>query len=220
MATLLAPLLLSGCMMAGMAGMAGMGGMGHAVGAGSHDDGLMAAPGVPTIIKEVVVGELRVTADFPAYAWGDSLRYAVTLRGIDGRAFTAGASVFLDVSPTTIDSAAGAPEATHAGHSMVTAPATPGASQRTRYTPAEREGGRFVFRPSIPREGTYRLAVLVERAGDTVMDPPLVVEHVVRLSPPSAMPATAGHAMRGGRLTPLVVLGAGVMALMMLVAVR
>jgi len=217
MAAVLAPLLLSGCM---MAGMAGMGGMGHVSGAGTHDGGPATAPGAPTIVKEVVAGGLRVTAEFPTYAPDDSLSYVVTLRGLDGRAITTDASVFLEVSPATMGSAIAAPAPMHAGDPAKIAHAMPGGLERMRFAPVERGGGRFVFRPSIPRDGAYRLTVLVERAGDTVMDPPIVVDHVVQLPPLAAGPTAREHAMRGGGLTPLVVLGAGFMAVMMLFAVR
>ena len=217
MAALSAPLLLNGCM---MAGMAGMGGMGHVSGGGTHDSGAAAAPGAPTIVKEVVAGGLRVTAEFPTYAPGDLLSYTVTLRDLDGRTITTDASVFLEVSPATMDSAVAAPAPTHAGPPAKIAHAMPGGLERMRFAPAERAGGRFVFRPSIPRDGAYRLTVLVEGARETVMDPPIVVDQVVQLLAITPEPSAPRHAMRGGGLTPLVLLGAGFMAVMMLFALR
>ena len=214
MATLLAPLLLSGCM------MAGMGGMGHMAG-GTHGSSPAMAPGEPTVVKEAVAGGLRVTAAFPTYASGDSVTYTVTLSGLDGRAITTDASVFLEVSPATIGSADTSLAHTHAVAPAKVAHALPGGLERMRFLPVERGGGRFVFRPSIPRDGAYRLIVLVERAGDTVLDPPIVVEHVVQLLPTTTgTPMAPGHAMRGWGLTPLMLLGAGFMAVMMLVAIR
>lgn len=185
-----------------------------------HGSGLAEAPGEPTIVKEVVAGGLRLTADFPPYAPGDSLSYTVTLRDLDGRAITTDASVFLEVSPAIMGNAATSPVPTHAGHPAMIAHAMSGGLERMRFTPVERGGGRFVFRPSIPRDGAYRLTVLVERAGDTVLDPPMVVDHVVQLQATATGPSGGGHAMRGRGLTPLVLLGAGFMAVMMLVAVR
>ena len=218
MAALLAPLLVSGCMMAGMAGMGGMSPMG---GGGTHGSGLAMAPAEPTIVKEVVVGGLRVTAEFPIFAPGDSLRYSVVLRGLDGRAITTDASVFLDVSPVRMGSAVASPAPMHAEDPAKSAHAMPGGLERMRFAPVERGGGRFVFRPSIPRDGAYRLAVLVERTGDTVLDPPIVLDHVAQMLPTTVgAPMSSGHVLRGGGLTPLVVLGAGLMAVMMLFAVR
>ena len=216
MAVLLAPLMLSGCM---MAGMAGMGGMGH-TGDGTHGSDLATAPGEPTIVKEIVAGGLRVTAVFPTYAPGDSLSYTITLRDLDGRPITTDASVFLEVSPASMRSAATSPVPTHAERPAMIAHTMSGGLERSRFAPVERGGGRFVFRPSIPRDGAYRLTVHVERTGDTLVDPPLALDHVVQLRAPATGPSGGGNAMRGGGLTPLVLLGAGFMAVMMLVAIR
>ena len=218
MAALLAPLLLNGCM---MAGMAGMGGMGHVSGGGTHDAGSASAPGAPAIVNEVITGGLRVTAEFPTYAPSDSLNYTVTLRDLDGRILTTDAAVFLEVSPAAMGSVAAVPAPTHAGPPAKIAHTMPGGLERMRFVPVERAGGRFVFRPSIPRDGAYRLTVLVEGAGDAVLTPPIVIDHVVQMLPTAARaPMSSGHATQGWGLTPLVLLGAGFMAVMMLFAVR
>lgn len=219
-AALLAPLLASGCMMAGMSGMAGMGGMGHSSTDSTHGSTPANARGEPTVVKEVVAGGLRVTADFPARRVGDSLSYTVTLRELDGRVISTDALVFLEVSPVIMSSASASPGPTHAGHPAKTARENADGLLRTKFAPVERGGGRFVFRPAFLQAGAYRLSVLVERSGDRVIDPPLVVDHVVQLQAPATGPSGGGHAMRGGGLTPIMLLGAGFMAVMMLVAIR
>lgn len=121
--------------------------------------------------------------------------------------------VFLEVS-----SAAGNVVATraptHAGHPSMVVTAPLDVVERTRLSPGERAGGRYVFRPTIATEGSYRLAIIVERVGETVLDPPVVVEHTTQIA------RTRSHAQWGGRVTPLVILGAAFMAVMMVVASR
>lgn len=216
MAALLAPLLLSGCM---MAGMAGMGGMGHMT-AGAHGDSPAATRGGPTVVKEVIGGGFRVTADFSPYAPVDSLSYAVTVRELDGRLITTDASVFLEISPATTESVATSPTPAHAGHPAQAANTMPGGLEHMRFATVERGGGRFVFRPSIPRGGAYRLVVVVERVGETVLDPPIVVDHVVALPASVAPSSESGHVAPSGGKTALVVLGGVSMAVMMLFAMR
>ena len=191
-AVLLTPLLLNGCMMAGMTGM------GHA-GAATPARGAAGAPAESNMVKEMVAGDLRVTAEFPIFAPSDSLSYVVTIRRLDGPAIESDALVSLDVSPITTVGAA---------------------STSARFTPVERGGGRFVFRPSIPRHEGYRLAIAVERVGSTVMDPPIVLDYVVQPHSPATSLRQPGHAAPSGGLTPLVLLGAGLMAAMMLLAIR
>ncbi len=216
MTALLAPLLLSGCM---MAGMAGMGGMGH-MGAGAHKGSAAAAHGEPTVIKEMTGGEFRVTADFPPYAPTDSLRYTVTVRTLDGRLITTDAQVVMDVSPAATEAVAMVPAAAHAGHAAPTAKTASAGFEHIRFAPVERGGGRFVFRPSIPRGGAYRIAVTVERVGDTVLDPPIMLAHVVSLPALAAPPSASGHTTRTSGLATLAILGGVSMAVMMLLAMR
>ncbi len=211
---LLAPLLLGSCMMAGMAGLGPMSG------GDTHGASSAAASGEPTIVKEVVVGGLRVTANFPAQAAGDALRYVVAIRDRDGRFVTGDVAVFLEVSPARAQLADASPSHPGTGHSTETAGEPSGGVERTRVAPAEREAGQFTFRPAIPSAGAYRLAVLVERVGNTLLEPAIVVEHVATLSAKAPATSAGGHAMWSGRATPLVLLGAGLMAVMMLVAVR
>ncbi len=85
---LLAPLLLNGCMMAGMAGTGRMGTGMNAASARSE----------PTVIKEVSGSGFRVTVEFPYYASVDSSSYTVTVRGADGQLIRSDALVALEVS--------------------------------------------------------------------------------------------------------------------------
>jgi len=213
LAALLAPLLLSGCMMAGMVGMGRMG-------VGAHGGSPADARSAPTVVREVIGGGFRVTADFPSFTPVDSLSYSVTLRGLDGTLITADASVALEVSPAITESVAASPTPAHTRHPAPSATAMPSGLAHMQFAPVERGGGRFVFRPSIPRGGAYRLAVVVERVGETTLDPPIVVDHVVALpasAPPSAEP---GHVMPSGGLTALGILGGVSMAVLMLLVMR
>lgn len=217
MVVLLMPLVVNGCM---MAGMAAMGGAGHMSGGGAHRSADAEPERPPSVIKEVTSGALRVTVEFPTSAPGDSLRYGATIQYRDGRAVTDDAAIFLEISPGTTGVAVVSPAQTHAGHPPKIAHAPSDGFERTRLTPVERGGGRYIFRPNIPADGAYRLAVVVERVGDTVLDPPVVVEHVAQGASIAPVPPIHGHSMWRGGLTPLALLGAGFMAVMMLVAIR
>jgi len=217
MVALLAPLLMGGCMMAGMAGMAGMG---HMAGSETHGTNSAAAPDAATIVKQVNVGGLRVTAEFPAQAAGESLRYVVTISDRDGRVVAGDAALFLEVSPVHPPNANASPMASHTGHPLPAVQAPLDDVTRTRFMPAARDAEQYIFRPDIASAGTYRLAVVVERVGDTRLDPAIVVEHVVTLAPKAPATSARSHAMWAEQITPLVLLGAGFMALMMLVAIR
>lgn len=214
MVALLAPLLLGSCMMAGMAGM------GHIGGGDAHGAYSAAASGEPTIVKDVVVGGLRVTANFPAQAAGDALRYVVTIRDRAGRFVTGDVAVFLEVSPAGAQRADASRAVSHTGHFPETAQEPSIVVERTRVAPTEREAGQFTFRPIISSAGAYRLAFVVERVGDTLLEPAIVVDHIVTLATKAPATSARSHAMWGDRVTPLVLLGAGLMAVMMLVAVR
>ena len=216
-AALLAPLLTSGCM---MAGMAGMGGMGHMSGSGTHAAGSAVSPNGMVEVSDVIAGGLRVSAEFPAQAAGDSSRFAVVLRELDGRAFTTDAAVFLDVAPVGTRSGAAQLSPTHAGHPAKLAHPTPEDLARTRIAPFARSGGRFEFRPALATDGAYRLTVVVERVGDRVLDPPISVSRVTQFAPGAAGGSHAADVFWGGRVLPLAVLGTGLMALMMLVMWR
>ncbi len=210
MVVLLIPLLASGCM---MAGMAAMGGSGHMMGGGSSHDGTADAARQPTVIKEVMSGSLRVTAEFPFFTAGDSLRYVATIQDRAGHARTENAIVFLEVSSAARNVAA-SPAPIDAGHPSMIMNTPSAVLERTRLIPVERAGGRFVFRPTIPVEGVYRLAIVVERVGDTVLNPPVVVEHITQIA------RGQSHARWGETVTPLAILGAAFMAVMMVVAIR
>ncbi len=209
-AVLLAPLLLNGCMMAGMAGMGHMGTGMNAASARSE----------PTVIKEVSGGGFRVTVDFPYYASVDSLSYTVTVRGADGQLIGSDALVALEVSPAATDSAVTAMAPSHAGHAAQGEHAIPGGLLQMRFAPVERGGGRFVFRPSLAPGAAYRLVVVVGRVGDEALEPPIVVEHRVVLPAPTTMSGNTAHLMPSGGVTPLLVLGGVAMAVMMLFAMR
>lgn len=214
---LLIPFLASGCMMAGMAAMGGVGPIGGGRARRSGDAELLRQP---SVIKEVTSGAVRVRVEFPPVVPGDSLRYDVTVLDRDGRAVTDDAAIFLDVSLATGNGIIGSPAQAHSGHPPKIAHGSSDGLEGTRIAPVERSGGRYVFRPTIPVDGAYRLALVVERVGDAVLEPPMVVEHIAQvLSTAPAAPPPA-HSPGGGGRTPLVMLGAGFMAVMMLAAIR
>ena len=215
-AALLAPLVTSGCM---MAGMAGMGGAGHMGGTGMHSSGVVASPDGPLEVHEVTAGGFRVTTESPQRLTGDTLRVAVMLREPDGRAVTTDASVYLDVTPTSAFGSADQPTSTNALYTARLAHRTPEEVALRRFAPYAQAGGRFEFRSPITPDGAYRLAVVVERVGDRVLAPPIVVSRVIQSQAAAGASHQAG-APWGGQVVPLALLGAGLMAVMMLVTLR
>lgn len=184
------PLLLSGCM------MLGAGGMGHGSGGGGHGDAQMTPMVGQTLIKEAVVEGVRITAEFPPYSLGDDLAYRVTLRRERDSTAIGDASVAMFIGPD-------------------------GARERaTRVSPSARDDGVYVFRPVITAEGSYRVVIRVERVGTVTPTSGAELEHVVRLA--ARMDMSAGQADGGGTswFAPTALLGAGVMAVMMLVMLR
>jgi hypothetical protein len=187
-----APLLLGSCMMLGMGGM-GAGGGGGMHGA-SHDSSMNSQ----TLVKESVVKGIQITVEFPPYVLGDTLTYKVTLRHVRDRSYIANASMELIVTSDDNQNEVGT----------------------VKTPPAEIANGTYVFRPSITRGGAYKFVFVLNRVGSAAEDPPIEVEQRIQLNGP--MDGHSGNADRatGFRIVPATVIGAGVMAIMMLVMLR
>ena len=184
------PLLLSGCMMLGSAGVGhGSRGVGHA-----HAE---PAPMIrQTVIKETVVEGVRITAEFPPYAYGDNLAYRVTLRRERDSTAIGDASLAMLIGP-------------------------PDARDRTtKISPSAVDNGVYVFRPVVAAEGAYRVSVRVERAGSIALTPSAELEQVVRFDARMDMSAREGDGGGSSMRGPMALLGAGVMAVMMIVMLR
>ena len=184
------PLLLSGCMMLGPAGM------GHGTGGAGHAHAQPAPMIGQTVIKETVVEGVRITAEFPPYAYGDNLAYRVTLRR--------------ERDGTAIDDASLA---------MLIGPSD-ARDRTTTISPSAVENGVYVFHPVVAAEGEYRVSVRVERAGSIALPPSAALEQVVRFDAPMDMSAREGDGGGSSMRTPMALLGAGVMAVMMIVMLR
>ncbi|MBI3568857.1 MAG: hypothetical protein HY084_11730 [Gemmatimonadetes bacterium] len=207
-------LLLSGCMMPGMVGMGGVGG------GGTHGGDHASAAVSPTVIKETVLEGIRVTATFPPFMLGDTPVYSVTVMHVLDKSPVNDASVSLIVAT---DEGRGPAEST--GHAHTDARDVAAAAPRalvagTTWSPTTVSGGSYVFRPSIATEGTYRLVVVVERAGNRVLDPRAELEHVVQFRRVVDQHGGDGGGMHGVGATALVLAGAAVMVLMMAVTLR
>ena len=148
--------MLSGCM------MAGMGGMGHAGARDMPNAHAMSPARNPTIVKEVLDREIRMTAEFPDYLASDSLIYTVTLRSLDGRSIKPDAKIFLSASATPRVGAASTTSMSRAGHDGMVNRDTRDTLFRIMVAPVARDGGTFTFAPSIPRDGPYRIRRVAE----------------------------------------------------------
>ncbi len=184
------PLLLSGCMMLGSAGM------GHASGGVEHAHAQPAPMIGQTVIKETVVEGVRITAEFPPYAYGDNLAYRVTLRRERDSTAIGDASLAMLIGPADAR------------------------DRTTRVLPSAVDSGVYVFRPVVTAIGAYRVSVRVERAGSIALTSGAELEHVVRLDARMDMSAPDGNGGGSSMRAPMALLGAGVMAVMMLVMLR
>ena len=189
-------LVLSGCMMSGMM-------MGPAGGADTHAGSPVAPMTGPTVVKETVVNAIRLTVTFPAYSLGEDLTYPVEVRDGRGVLLTSDATLYLIATPQS------SPQMPHAAQHDV---------GELRVTPVRTDGGALAFQPTIATEGTYRMRVVAERVGPTALDPPMQVEHTVRLEKPMTDRA-ANRSWVAGAI-PTVLVGAVAMAVMMLFVFR
>ena len=214
------PLLFGGCM------MLGAGGMGLTGGGGMHGSSHGNALSGQLLIKESVVDGIRVTAQFPPHAVGENPTYTVTLVDVRQDAPLSDASVSLLVSPREQgnDASRSAPSSAHAAHGETSATPSEGNQGAMTLSPAEHRNGTFLFRPAITTAGTYSFVYRIARPGDASIDPPVEVEQTVYLGVPATRVSGNGeHGMGGGMgsgMGPTVLIGAGVMAIMMLFMFR
>ena len=184
------PLLLSGCMMLGSAGM------GHGSGGVGHADAHLAPMMRQTVIRDTVVKGVRITAEFPPYAYGDNLAYRVTLRRERDNTAIGDASLALLIGPSDAR------------------------DRTTTISPSAVENGVYVFHPVVAAEGEYRVSVRVERAGSIALTPSAELEQLVRIDARMEMSALEGDGGGSSMRAPMALLGAGVMAVMMIFMLR
>lgn len=215
-AVLPVPLFLSGCM------VLGMGGMGLAGGGGMHGASHGSSMNGQTLVKESVVNGIRITAEFPPYVFGDELAYKVTLRDVRDKSTISDASIALIVtSDDNRNQGSRSGEAgSHSGHGDSSTSQSQGKVGKMKVSPDETGNGTYVFRPSITNGGAYKFVFVLERVGNVTIDPPIEVEQTVRLDGQRDQHSGNRDHMAGSGRAPAVLIGAGVMAIMMLFMVR
>lgn len=200
-----APMLLSGCM------MGAMGAMGHSTGSAMPSPPAAMESRVSSTSAKVVVGEIGVTVDFRAPPAGDSVVVAVTVVGpgpMSGR----DADLTLTIAPASATS--------HSGEHESVGRARGGAFGAMLLSPVEDGAGNYIFRAVLPNDGPYRLTVGLRRVGARTFEPPIEVAQVWDLSPMMRASGASPHDGNRSGLTPLLLLGAGAMAMMMLFTFR
>ena len=215
-AVLPAPLFLSGCM------VLGMGGMGLAGGGGMHGASHGSSMNGQTLVKESVVNGIRITAEFPPYVFGDELAYKVTLRDVRDKSIISDASIALIVtSDDNRNQGSRTGQAgSHSGHGDSSTTQSQGNVGRMKVSPDKIGNGTYVFHPSITSKGAYRFVFALERVGDVTIDPPIEVEQTVQLDDQKDQRSGNGNHMTRSSMAPAVLIGAGVMAIMMLFMFR
>ena len=204
-AVILAPLLLSGCM------MLGMGGMGLSGGGGMHGASPGSAVKGQTIIKESIANGIRITAEFPPYALGDELVYPVTLHSVRDNSIVAIASIALTV---TLDDTRN--QGSHSGH--LDSSMTQNNLGKITISPDNMGNGTYVFRPLITTAGSYTFVFFLGGVGNVTTDPPIEVRQTVQLD--SLKNQHSGNGGHGSGIAPTVLIGASIMAIMMLFMFR
>ena len=208
-AVLPAPLFLSGCM------VLGMGGMGLAGGGGMHGASHGSSMNGQTLVKESVVNGIRITAEFPPYVFGDELAYKVTLRDVRDKSVISDASIALIVTSDNNRN-----QSSHAGHLDSSVTQNQGSRWRMKISPDVIGNGTYVFRPSITNGGAYRFAFVLERVGNVTIDPAIEVEQTIQLLGQTDQHSENGAHRTGSGISPAVLIGGGVMAIMMLFMFR
>jgi len=198
--TFLLPLFLSGCMMLGMGGMGHMGGMNE----NSHGSSMKGQ----TIVKESIVDGIKITVEFPPYTLSDELAYKVTLYDVREKLIISDASISLIVIPDNDRS-----HDAHSDHSK---------RQEMKFSPDKSgiNNGTYIFRPIIKMKGAYKFIFVLERVGNVTIDPPIEVEQTIQLSSQMDMHSEDGDNMGGSGISPIVLIGVGAMAIMMLFILR
>lgn len=196
-----APLYLSGCMMLGIGGMGG----------GMHGTSPASTMKGPTIIKESIANGIRITAEFPAYILGDELVYPVTLHSARDNSLISTASIALVV---ILDASRN--QVAHSGQlDSSMGQSTVG---KMKFSSDNIGNGTFVFRPSITTGGIYTFVYLLDSIGKIRMDPPIEFRQTVPLDSRKTQQSRNGDHISG--MAPAVLIGAGVMAAMMIFMFR
>ena len=87
-------------------------------------------------------------------------------------------------------------------------------------SPDEIGDGAYVFRPAIATGGAYRFVFVLEKIGNVALASPIEVEHTVQLLGQRDRHSGHGDPATRSAMTPGVLIGAGVMAIMMLFMIR
>lgn len=216
--TLLTPLFLSGCM------MLGMGGMGGHTGGGTHGSSDGSSMNGQTIIKESVVNGIKITAEFPPYTLNDELAYKVTLYDVREKLIVSDAAISLIVisNDSRSQSSLSGQTSSHSGHGDSSPAQSQGKVEKMKFSPDEIYNGTYIFHPTIKNKGVYKFIFVLERVGNVAIDPPIEVEQTVQLYSRMDQPSEqSGENMAGfGLSTPVLLIGLGAMAIMMLFAFR
>lgn len=213
---LLLSIILEGCMMLGMGGMGHMGGMNE----NSHGSSMNGQ----TIVKESVVNRIKITAEFPPYILSDELAYKVTLYDVREKMIISDASISLIVTPddSRKQVSRSGQTSSHSGHGDSSPAQSPSKIEKMKFSPDEINNGTYIFHPTIKNKGVYKFIFVLERVGNITIDPPIEVEQTVQLYSRIDQPSEhSSENMAGFSLSsPVILIGIGAMAIMMLFILR
>ncbi|MFA5804536.1 MAG: hypothetical protein WC879_07810 [Melioribacteraceae bacterium] len=215
---LMLSIILEGCM------MLGMGGMGHTGGGGMQGDSHGSSMTGKTIVKESIVNGIKITAEFPPYTLSDELAYKVTLYDVREKIIISDASISLIVTSNDSRSqgSRSGQASSHSGHGDSSPTQSQGKVEKMKFSPDEINNGTYIFHPTIKNKGTYKFIFVLEKVGNVAIDPPIEVEQTVQLYSRMDQPSEhSGDNMAGFSLSsPVILIGLGAMAIMMLFILR
>lgn len=200
----------------------GMGGMGLAGAGGMHGASHDSSMNGQILVKESVVNGIRITAEFPPYVFGDELAYKVTLRDVRDKSIISHASIALIVTSddNRNQGSRSGQAGSHSGHGDSSTTQSQGKEGKMKVSPDEIGNGTYVFRPSITNGGAYKFVFVLERVGNVTMEPPIEVEQIVQFDGQRDQHSGNGDHVTGSSMAPAVLIGASVMAIMMLFMFR
>ncbi|PKL83092.1 MAG: hypothetical protein CVV24_06745 [Ignavibacteriae bacterium HGW-Ignavibacteriae-3] len=188
-------LFLPGCMMMGFGGMDHMGRMNDNI----HGSSMTGR----TIVRESTVDGIKVTIEFPPYTIDDELFYKVAIYDIHDQMYISDASVVLLAYPGDSKNH----ESHYSDHSKM---------EHLNFTPDKINKGIYTFHPIIKMKGVYNLLFIIERIGDSDLNPPIKIEQPVHISDQTEMHPRDGGDQASSTISPMVIIGAGAMTVMMI----
>ena len=110
----------------------------------------------------------------------------------------------------------------HSGHGDPPPTQSQGKVEKMKFSPDEINNGTYIFHPTIKNKGVYKFIFVLEKVGNVTIDRSIEVEQIVQLYSQIDQPSEhSSDNMAGFSLSsPVILIGLGAMAIMMLFILR